>query len=239
MSATPATRIGMLVFPGITQLDFTAPYDVLARMSNSETHVLWKTTDPVLSDSGLRIVPTTRLADCPDLDIVFVPGGQGLNALLDDAEVVNFIADKGSRAQWVTSVCAGSLLLAAAGLLKGYRAACHWASRDILECFGVTPDPARVVVDRNRITGGGVTAGIDFGFVVLAQLRGEAVAKRLQLIMEYDPQPPFRSGRPEIAEPELVASVRTAMAPMLAKRREAAERAAARLRAGAPVAAKV
>ena len=117
MSATPATRIGMLVFPGITQLDFTAPYDVLARMSNSETHVLWKTTDPVLSDSGLRIVPTTRLADCPDLDIVFVPGGQGLNALLDDAEVVNFIADKGSRAQWVTSVCAGSLLLAAAGLL--------------------------------------------------------------------------------------------------------------------------
>jgi cyclohexyl-isocyanide hydratase len=226
------TRIGMVVFPQLTQLDFTAPYDVLSRMSDSETLVLWKTTEPIVSDSGLKLIPTTRFADCPDLDLIFVPGGQGLNALLDDQEVIGFLRDKGSRAQWVTSVCAGSLLLAAAGLLQGYRAACHWASRDILACFGVTPDPARVVIDRNRITGGGVTAGIDFGFAVLAQLRGEAVAKRLQLVLEYDPQPPFRSGRPEIADPELVASVRTAMGPMLAKRRAAAEQAAARLRNG-------
>lgn len=230
MNAPAPTRIGMIVFPQLTQVDFTAPYDVLSRMSNSETHVLWKTTDPIVSDSGLRLIPSMRFADCPDVDLIFVPGGQGLNALLEDDEVVSFIRDKGSRAQWITSVCAGSLLLGAAGLLDGYRAACHWASLDILSCFGAIPDPARVVIDRNRISGGGVTAGLDFGFVVVAQLRGEAVAKRLQLVLEYDPQPPFGSGRPEIAEPELVASVRQAMAPMLAKRRAAAENAAARLK---------
>ncbi len=152
----------------------------------------------------MSLNPTATFADCPrDLDVLFVPGGMGTNAAMKDAEIVDFLAGIGTSARYVTSVCSGSLLLGMAGLLDGYRAATHWACFDALEAVGATATRQRVVVDRNRVTGGGVTAGIDFGLTLLAELRGEQVAKVTQLMMEYDPEPPFRTGTPDAAGPEL------------------------------------
>ncbi len=203
----PPLLIAMLMFPDMYPLDLFGPYQFLAGLQNAHVYLVSKTLKPVTADKGVMVLPTTTLSDCPrDLDVLFVPGGTGgVNPLLNDDEVLNFVADHGSRARYVTSVCTGALILGAAGLLGGYKAATHWAAMDLLPIFGAIPTAQRVVEDRNRITGGGVTAGIDFGLTIAARLYGADYAKMLQLLMEYDPQPPFRSGSPEGASPKLVA----------------------------------
>jgi cyclohexyl-isocyanide hydratase len=198
----------MLLYPGLTQLDLTGPFEVMHRIPDAEVHLVWKTLDPVVADSKLSLGPTATIAGCPRLDVVFVPGGGGQMALMQDAEVLGFLRDQAAGARYVTSVCTGALLLGAAGLLEGYDATTHWAFMDLLPMFGARPVRRRVVVDRNRVTGGGVTAGIDFGLTIAARLAGDAVAKGIQLGLEYDPEPPFRSGHPDVAEPEVVAAVR-------------------------------
>jgi len=202
MPQQPPLQIGMLLYPGMILLDFAGPQASLGM--HGQTHLLWKTLDPIATDSGVSLLPTTTFADCPaDLDILFVPGGFGTNDAMQDGEVLAFLADSGKTARYVTSVCSGSLILGAAGLLDGYKAATHWACYDALEALGVEAVHSRVVVDRNRFTGGGVTAGLDFGLTLLAEMRGETVAKVTQLALEYDPKPPFDAGTPEAAGPEL------------------------------------
>lgn len=196
-------EIGMLLYPGLTLLDLIGPATVFSWFSN--IHLAWKTKDLIYSDTGIGIQPNCTFETCPrDLDVLFVPGGFGQQQLMNDAEVLAFLADRAATAKHVTSVCSGSLLLGAAGLLKGYKATSHWSLLDALSAFGAEPVEQRVVIDRNRITGGGVTAGIDFGLVLLARLRGDEAAKLTQLAMEYDPEPPFRSGSPKTAEPATV-----------------------------------
>jgi len=207
-------HIGMLLYPGLTQLDLTGPFELMHRIPDARVHLLWKDLQPVRADSGLGLLPTTVLADCPPLDIVFVPGGNGQRALMGDPDVLGFLREQGRTARYVTSVCTGSLVLGAAGLLDGYAATSHWAFVDLLPMFGARPAPGRVVVDRNRITAGGVTAGIDFGLRLVAELAGEAHAKALQLGLEYDPDPPFRSGHPSVADPALVAELRARFAAL-------------------------
>jgi cyclohexyl-isocyanide hydratase len=201
-------HIGMLLYPGFTQLDLTGPFELMHRIPDAKVHLLWKTRDPITSDSGMTFVPSMALRECPPLDVVFVPGGNGQMPLMTDPEVLGFLREQGSRARYVTSVCTGSLLLGAAGLLKGYKATSHWAFTELLPMFGAEPTSGRVVIDRNRITAGGVTAGIDFGLQLVAEICGEAVAKEIQLGLEYDPAPPFRCGHPSVADPAMVASVK-------------------------------
>src|SRR5215208_690598 len=177
-------------FPNVTQLDATGPAQVLSRVPGAKMHMIWKTHDPVPTDAGFSIVPTTTFADCPQLDVICVPGGGGQVEVMVDAEALEFLRKQAAKARYVTSVCTGSLILGAAGLLKGYKSACHWAWRDMLKDFGAIAVAERVVRDRNRISGGGVTAGIDFGLTVAAELAGDEVAKSIQLVLEYDPQPP-------------------------------------------------
>ena len=222
-------HIGILIFPAVTQLDATGPAQVLARTPGATLHMIWKTRDPVKTDAGFSIVPTTTFADCPQLDVICIPGGAGQIDLMNDAETLAFVAAQGAKARYVTSVCTGSLVLGAAGLLNGYKSACHWASRDLLSAFGAIPVAERVVRDRNRFSGGGVTAGIDFGLTLLAELAGDEVAQSVQLGLEYDPQPPFQSGSPEKAGAERTARVRAQMEKMIARRQEANARAAARV----------
>lgn len=200
--------IGLVLFPRLTQLDLTGPYEVFARIPDAEVLLLSNTLTPVISEKGLAIVPTCTFANCPDLDILCVPGGPGINGALLDDELLTFLRAKGPSASYVTSVCTGSLILARAGLLKGYRATTHWLSMDLLRLFGIEAIDERVVIDRNRITGGGVTAGIDFGLTVVAKLYGNKMAQAIQLMMEYNPQPPFESGHPSKVTPEIVAQVR-------------------------------
>jgi len=212
----PPLQIGMLIYPGVTLLDFVGPLTALG--VHEKVHLVWKTLDPVLSDSGVAIVPTATLETCPsELDVLFVPGGFGTGDMMEDKEVLRFLADRGRRARYVTAVCSGSIILAMAGLLEGYRATTHWSSYDVLAACGVEVSDERVVVDRNRITGGGVTAGIDFGLVLLAQLRGETMARMSQLAMEYDPAPPFDAGRPQKAGPEATAMARSFIAEVHAR----------------------
>jgi cyclohexyl-isocyanide hydratase len=204
-------EIGMLLYPELTLLDLVGPQTVFSWFAN--THLAWKAMDPVVSDTGIRVQPTCTFETCPsELDILFVPGGFGQQKLMGDAEVLAFLADRAAKSEYITSVCSGSLLLGAAGLLKGYKATSHWALRDTLAEFGGEPVDARVVVDRNRITGAGVTAGIDFGLVLLAKLCGEDNAKLTQLAMEYDPEPPFRCGSPKTADPATIQQAMTFMA---------------------------
>ncbi len=221
--------IGFLLFPRLTQLDLTGAYEALARVPGAETHLLWKDLTPIASDTGLRILPTTTFAACRALDVLCVPGGPGVNAMLEDAEVLEFLRRTGAGARYVTSVCTGALILGAAGLLRGYRAATHWASMEFLTDFGAQPDAVRVCRDRNRITGGGVTAGIDFGLALAAELAGQRAAEMIQLYMEYTPDPPFSAGSPDTAAPDLVAEYRRNASPMMKERREAIARAVARL----------
>ena len=207
MTVSARPKVAMLLYPGLTPLDLIAPH--AAFTGTMETHLVWKTTDPVRSDAGVVLHPTTSFEDCPaDLDVLFVPGGMGQAPVAADEDVLKFLADRGARARYVTSVCGGSLILGAAGLLRGYRATTHWSGIEALALFGAEYAEGRVVVDRNRITGGGVTAGLDFGLVVLAQLLGEEVAKVTQLMLEYAPAPPFDAGTPETAGPELTARAR-------------------------------
>lgn len=204
MSLLPIS-IAFLVYPQVTQLDLTGPAQVLSRLGNAKIDLVWKTRDPVPSDAGFDLLPTATFAEFKRADILCVPGGFGTVAVMEDAEALAWVRQVADGATWVTSVCTGSLILAAAGLLTGYRAACHWASRDQLAWFGAEPVAERVVFDRNRVTGGGVTAGIDFALALTAAIRGEDHAKFVQLSLEYDPAPPFDSGSPNKADAETLA----------------------------------
>ncbi|WP_374631530.1 DJ-1/PfpI family protein [Ferrovibrio sp.] len=225
-------HIGLLLFPRLTQLDLTGPFEVFARMPGARTYLLWKDTQPITCDRGMNILPSMALSEAPQLDVICVPGGPGQIDLMEDDEVLDFLRKQAAGAKWVTSVCTGSLVLAAAGLLDGYKAACHWASRDQLALFGAEPVDARYVIDRNRATGGGVTAGIDFALALAAQIHGETMAKAIQLSIEYDPAPPFAAGSPKGAGEDVVSTLKVVMAPMLEKRLAASHRAAARLSGG-------
>ena len=229
MTSQKTIRIGMLAFPKMTSLDILGPYEVLARAPDCTAQLVWKDMSPIRGDTGLTFMPDIAFADAPQFDVIVVPGGPGQTDLMEDEEVLSFLRKQADGADWITSVCTGSLLLAAAGLMRGYKATCHWMSMDQLEQFGVQPVNERVVIDRNRITGGGVTSGLDFAFTVLATLRGDDAAKTLQLLLEYDPAPPFDSGHPRVASKELVDKVRTMAAPMLTHRRTVSARVAARL----------
>jgi cyclohexyl-isocyanide hydratase len=226
---TATFRAGFLLFPNLTQLDLTGPHEIIASMPGAEVALLWKTLDPVRADRGLTMLPTETFAACDRLDMLCVPGGPGINDLLSDAEVLLFVRRMARDARYVTSVCTGSLVLGAAGLLRGRRAACHWASRHLLPVFGAEPVADRVVVDGNIITGGGVTAGIDFALRVAAELHGPAVAQAIQLGVEYAPAPPFDAGTPQSAAPEIVTAVRDRMAPMIRERTALVKRAALKL----------
>lgn len=207
MTTSSPIRIAFLLFPNVTQLDLTGPVQVLSRLGNARLDLVWKTLEPVQTDAGFAILPTATLADVDRADILCVPGGFGVSGVIADDAAMAWVTRIGREAQWVTSVCTGSLILGAAGLLDGYRAGCHWGQRHMLPLFGATPVAERVVIDRNRVTGGGVTAGIDFALTLTALLRGEAHAKAVQLSLEYDPRPPFDSGTPERAGPDIVAAV--------------------------------
>ncbi len=222
-------RIAFLLFPNVTQLDLTGPAQILSRLGEAQVDLVWKTRDPVPTDAGFSILPTAIFAEVPYADILCVPGGFGLNDVIADDEAMTWVGAVGAGATWVTSVCTGSLILGAAGLLDGYRAGCHWAQRDMLPLFGAIPVDARTVVDRNRVTGGGVTAGIDFALTLIALIRGEAHARMVQLALEYDPQPPFDSGSPAQAGPEIVAAYQRRV-QMLAPTRDEDLRALARRR---------
>jgi cyclohexyl-isocyanide hydratase len=222
-------RIGLLLFPDITQLDLTGPYEVFTKIPGAEVRLVWKTRDPVAAGGGMRLIPDTTFAECPPLDLVCVPGGAGMNALLTDAETLAFLRSQATGARYVTSVCTGALVLGAAGLLRGRRATTHWMSHDMLAAFGAIPTKGRVVIDGNVVTGGGVTAGIDFALAVAAEIAGEEVAKAIQLGLEYDPHPPFDAGHPDHAEPALVARATAAAAARQAERAAAVRQAAAAL----------
>ena len=208
----PDFNIGFVIFPGITQLDFTGPFEVLSRLgtppsisvpskfSQSRVHVIAKTMLPVSSDRGLGIMPTCTFGSSPPLDLMCVPGGGGgVVDALADVETVDFIRRQGERAQYVTSVCTGAFLLGAAGLLRGRRAATHWAYVDLLPLVGARHEKRRVVRDVNVFTAGGVSSGIDFAFSIVAELAGPEVAQAIQLGIEYDPSPPFDAGHPDKA----------------------------------------
>ncbi len=224
-----ALRCGMLVFPNLTQLDLTGPYEVLSRLPGAETLLLWKDLQPVRSENGLAILPMTTFAECPALDLVLVPGGPGVNPLLEDPEVLAFLRDAAARARYVVGICTGSLVLGAAGLLRGKRAGTHWMSRELLPAFGAEPAAERVVRDGKLFTGGGVTAGIDVALVVAAEIAGRAAAEAIQLAIEYDPDPPFASGSPKTADPAVLAAVLSRAEPRQRDRAERVARAAARL----------
>ena len=206
-------NVGFVIFPDLTQLDFTGPQQVLARMPQSAMHIVAKSSEAVPSDSGLRLVPTHTFETCPPLDLICVPGGAGgVVQALGDRETIEFVRRQSETAKYVTSVCTGALILGMAGLLKGKRATTHWGFTDLLPLFGATYEKARVVKDGNLITAGGVTAGIDFGLRVVAEIAGDAVAQTIQVGLEYDPDPPF-SGNPDRAP----ASVKAALAPRYEK----------------------
>jgi cyclohexyl-isocyanide hydratase len=220
----------MVLFDGLTQLDLTGPYEVLARVPDTRVHLIAESREPVRSEWGLVILPDATFVDAPPLDVLCVPGGWNVNACLTDDVMLAFLRDRGERARYVTSVCSGSLLLGAAGLLRGYRATTHWLSLDLLPLLGAEAVAARVVRDRNRITAAGVTAGIDFALALAAELIDPSVAQRIQLAIEYDPSPPFDSGSPDSAPAAVRDAVARASQRTLAERRALVERAALRLR---------
>ena len=197
-------HIVFLLFDGITQLDFTGPAQFLARMPGAVIHTAAKRTRPIETDSGFAILPNSDFADCPQADLRCVPGGFGTKHVIADPETLQFLRDQAERARYITSVCTGSLALGAAGLLKNKRATSHWAYTALLEKFGATFEKARVVKDGNVITAGGVTSGIDFALTVIAEIAGREFAESVQLGLEYNPQPPFEGGHPDIADPKLV-----------------------------------
>ncbi|KWK69723.1 dimethylglycine dehydrogenase [Burkholderia ubonensis] len=220
-------HIGFLVFPGVQQLDLTGPHDVLASLPDAAAHLVWKTREPVASSSGLALTPGHTFADCPPLDVICIPGGTGITDLLSDRETIDFVRERSAAARYVTSVCTGALLLGAAGLLRGRRATTHWAFHALLEPLGAVPVRERVVRDGNLITGGGVTAGIDFALTIAAELAGDEEAQAIQLELEYAPAPPFDAGSPDTAPAGVVTRVRERSAANLARRRQAIEQAVA------------
>lgn len=197
--------VAFLVFPNVTQLDLTGPAQVLSRLGNVQLNLVWKNKEPVPTDAGFPLLPTARFDEVQEANILCIPGGLGTIEIMQDPETLDWVRTVAARADWVTSVCTGSLVLGAAGLLKGYKAACHWASIDQLAYFGAEPVRERSVEDRNRFTGGGVTSGIDFALALAAKIRGEDFARFIQLSIEYDPNPPFDSGSPDKAPAEILA----------------------------------
>ena len=222
-------QIGLLIFPNVTQLDLTGPVQVFSGVPGAKLHLIWKRIEPVPSDSVLVLTPTTTFADCPQLDVICVPGGFGVDDMVNDEEMLQFLRDQAKGAKYVTSVCTGSLVLGAAGLLRGYRAATHWTAMKNLSAFGATPTKTRVCIDRNRVTGGGVTAGIDFALTLVAMLLDEKTAQAIQLRLEYNPAPPFNAGSPDTAPADVVALINDRIVSNKARRAEAVARAAVRL----------
>jgi cyclohexyl-isocyanide hydratase len=214
--------IGMLIFPRLTQLDMTGPYEVLARLPDTKVELVARTLDPVTTDRGMQIVPTVTYDSCPPLDVVMVPGGPGQQDLMEDEAALSFLRKQAATAQYVTSVCTGSLVLGAAGLLKGKRATCHWAALEHLKPLGAIPVSEKVVIDGNIVTGAGVTSGIDFALTLAAILESEAVAREIQLQIEYDPDPPFDSGSPKTAARETLDTVKGRLAKLNEERRAVA-----------------
>ena len=196
--------IGMVLFPDLTQLDLTGPHEVFGRLPDTKVLLIAEDLQPVKSDKGLLLMPDTIFENSPQVDLLFVPGGKGIFDAMQNKNLISFLQRQAVNAQYITSVCTGSLVLAAAGLLNGYKATTHWLSLNLLKLFDVVVIEDRVVIDRNRITGGGVTAGIDYALYVAAEVFGEEVAKEIQLMIEYNPAPPFNSGSPETADKEIV-----------------------------------
>ncbi len=211
-------HIGLLLFPRVQQLDLTGPFEVFASLPDTQVHLVSRTMAPVVSATDLVLTPTTSYAACPALDVLCVPGGIGVNALLQDTTTLDFIRAQSANARYVTSVCTGALVLGAAGLLHRKRATTHWASLDLLAAFGAMPVEARVVRDGNLVTGGGVTAGIDFALTLVAELSGQAAAETIQLALEYAPAPPFQSGTPATAPTAILAAARARLASSRAER---------------------
>jgi len=229
-------QIGIVLFPKVTQLDFTGPLQVFSSVPGAQVHLVWKRIEPVPSDSVMTLTPTITFADCPQLDVICIPGGLGTDDMINDEEMLAFLRKQAEGAKYVTSVCTGSLVLGAAGLLKGYRAATHWTAMEFLSSFGAIPTRTRVCVDRNRVTGGGVTAGIDFALTLVSLLTDRQTAEAIQLRLEYNPAPPFNAGSPDTAPPEILAFMRERIAPSQARRAEKINRAAARLAEATPAA---
>jgi cyclohexyl-isocyanide hydratase len=230
MSATSAPlQIGLVLFPKVTQLDFTGPLQVFSSVPGAKVHLIWKRIEPVPSDSVLALTPTVTFADCPQLDVICVPGGSGTDDMIGDDEMLDFLRQQAVGAKYITSVCTGSLVLGAAGLLQGYRAATHWTAMDFLSAFGATPTKTRVCVDRNRVTGGGVTAGIDFALTLVSIMVDRPTAETIQLRLEYNPAPPFNSGSPDTAPTEILAFMKDKIAASQQRRGDLIARAAARL----------
>ena len=223
------TVIAFLLFPGLTQLDMTGPAQILSRMPGAKVRYVWDTLEPVPTDAGFSIVPTATFADVPKADILCIPGGVGVADVMNHDAAMAWVRSVGAEATWVTSVCTGSLILGAAGLLKGYKATTHWAWHHHLALFDAIPTQGRTVFDRNRVTGGGVTAGIDFALALVKQIQGEDVAKTLQLAFEYDPAPPFESGSPEKADPAIVEAYLARIAAVAPAREAELKEAAVRL----------
>ncbi|HEY0289668.1 MAG TPA: DJ-1/PfpI family protein [Pseudomonas sp.] len=223
-------HIGILLFPKVQQLDLTGPYDIFASMPGVTVHLLWKDLNPVTSSTGLVLIPTQTFSASPALDVICVPGGVGIDALMEDPETLAFIKQQAVTAKYITSVCTGALVLGAAGLLEGRRATTHWASHDLLESFGAIPVKERVVRDGNLMTGGGVTAGIDFALTLLSELFDAQAAQLVQLQLEYAPAPPFNAGRPDTAPASVLATATERATPGLIARRQIIERVVAGLR---------
>jgi cyclohexyl-isocyanide hydratase len=217
-------KVGSLIYPSMDQCDFTGPFEALSRIPNSTFYTIWKDKDPVPDMRGMRIVPDTTITEAPQLDILLVPGGHGQEALMKDKAILSFLRRQAAGARYVYSVCTGSLLCGAAGLLHGKRATCHWTAMDVLPLFGAIPSDDRVVVDGKMISAGGVTSGIDGSLIVVSMVRGETVAQELQLYMAYDPKPPFNSGSPKTAPADVLRTVTARAQDITEKRLETGRR---------------
>jgi cyclohexyl-isocyanide hydratase len=224
-----ALQIGIVLFPRVTQLDFTGPLQVFSSVPGAQVHLIWKRIESVASDSVMMITPTVSFADCPQLDVICVPGGIGTDDMVNDEEMLAFLKKQAEGAKYITSVCTGSLVLGAAGLLKGYRATTHWSAMEGLAPFGAIPTKTRVCTDRNRVTGGGVTAGIDFALTLVSQICDRKTAEAIQLRLEYNPAPPFNAGSPDTAPADVLAMWQERIAPHKQRRMEMIQRAATRL----------
>ncbi|MCP1477756.1 dimethylglycine dehydrogenase [Pseudomonas chlororaphis] len=223
-------QIGFLLFPNVQQLDLTGPYDVLASLPDVQVHLVWKTRGPVTASTGLVLQATTSFADCPPLDVICIPGGAGVGPLMEDPQTLDFIRQQAEQARYVTSVCTGSLVLGAAGLLRGRRATTHWAYHHLLEALGAIAVQERVVRDGNLLSGGGITAGIDFALTLAGELFGDATAQRVQLQLEYAPAPPFTAGSPETAPKAVVEQAQRLAANAIQQRGEIVDRVVAQWR---------